>query len=90
MVTTNVSFNVWNWIEIYGDLGMVKNSNTAEKLVYDNGIRFNLVPDYFEFYFPIYSNNGWEIAQDNYGEKIRIVITIDPKVLINLFTRKWF
>ncbi len=90
LVTTNFSFNVWNWIEIYGDLGMVKNSNTAEKLVYDNGIRFNLVPDYFEFYFPIYSNNGWEIAQDNYGEKIRIVITIDPKVLINLFTRKWF
>ncbi|MBK8600797.1 MAG: aminopeptidase [Flavobacterium sp.] len=90
IATTNVSFNVWNWIEIYGDLGLVKNSNTPEKFVYDNGIRFNLVPDYFEFYFPIYSNNGWEIAQDNYGEKIRIVITIDPKVLINLFTRKWF
>ena len=90
LVTTNVSFNVWNWIEIYGDLGLVKNSTTPEKFVYDNGIRFNLVPDYFEFYFPIYSNNGWEIAQDNYGEKIRIVITIDPKVLINLFTRKWF
>jgi hypothetical protein len=90
LLVTNVSFNVWNWIEIYGDVGLVKNSNTAEKFVYDNGVRFNLVPDYFEFYFPIYSNNGWEIAQDKYGEKIRIVITIDPKVLINLFTRKWF
>jgi len=90
LVTTNVSFNVWNWIEIYGDLGMVKNSNTPEKFVYDNGIRFNLVPDYFELFFPVYSNNGWEIAQNNYGEKIRIVFTIDPKLLINLFTRKWF
>ncbi len=90
LVTTNVSFNIWNWIEVYGDVGIVKNSNTAEKWVYDNGIRFNLVPDYFELYFPVYSNNGWEIAQSQYAEKIRIVITIDPKVLINLFTRKWF
>ena len=90
LVATNVSFNVWNWIEVYGDLGLVKNSNTAQKWVYDNGIRFNLVPDYFELYFPVYSNNGWEIAQNQYGEKIRIVFTIDPKLLVNLFTRKWF
>ncbi len=90
LVTTNVSFNVWNWIEIYGDVGLVKNSNTAEKFVYDNGVRFNLVPDYFELFFPIYSNNGWEITQNHYQEKIRFVFTIDPKLLINLFTRKWF
>lgn len=90
MVATNISFNIWNWIEVYGDLGVVKNSNVSEKLLYGNGIRFNLVPDYFELYFPVYSNNGWEIAQDNYKEKIRFVFTIDPKLLINLFTRKWF
>ena len=90
LVTTNVSFNIWNWIEVYGDLGLVKNSNLKEKWVYDNGIRFNLVPDYFEFYFPVYSNNGWEISQSQYTEKIRIVFTIDPKVLVTLFTRKWF
>ena len=90
LVATNISFNVWNWIEVYGDLGVVKSSNSREKFIHDNGIRFNLVPDYFELYFPVYSNNGWEIAQDNYGEKIRIVFTIDPKLLINLFTRKWF
>lgn len=90
LVTTNLSFNVWNWIEIYGDLGLVKNGNVKEKFVYDNGIRLNLVPDYFEFYFPVYSNNGWEIAQPQYSEKIRIVLTLDPRVLVNLFTRKWF
>lgn len=90
LVATNISFNVWNWVEVYGDLGVVKSSNSPEKFIHDNGIRFNLVPDYFELYFPVYSNNGWEIAQDNYGEKIRIVFTIDPKLLINLFTRKWF
>ncbi len=90
LVTTNASFNVWNWIEVYGDLGLVKNSDIAEKWVYDSGIRLNLVPDYFEFYFPVYSNNGWEITQSQYSQKIRIVFTLDPKVLVNLFTRKWF
>lgn len=90
LVTTNMSFNIWNWIEVYGDLGLVKNSNIREKWVYDSGIRLNLMPDYFEFYFPVYSNNGWEITQTQYSEKIRIVLTLDPRVLVNLFTRKWF
>lgn len=90
IATTNVSFNIWNWIELYGDFGFMKNSNSKEKFIYDNGIRLNLVTDYFELYFPIHSNNGWEISQPNYGDKIRFVVTFSPQTLINLFTRKWF
>lgn len=90
LVTSNLSFNVWNWIEVYGDLGWVKNRYTSAQFVYDSGLRLNLVPDYFELYFPVYSNNGWEITQEQYNQKVRIVFTIDPKVLVNLFTRKWF
>ncbi|HSD14085.1 MAG TPA: hypothetical protein VLB74_05520 [Flavobacterium sp.] len=89
MTTINASFNIWNWIEVYGDIGMVKNEGFNSKFVYDNGIRLNFVPDYFELYFPVSSNNGWEIAQSNYAEKIRFVITLSPKTLISLFTRKW-
>jgi hypothetical protein len=90
MVTTNIGFNVWNWIEVYGDLGFVKNRLQPAEFVYDNGVRLNLVPDYFELYLPVYSNNGWEITQYRYKEKIRFVITLSPKTLLNLFTRKWF
>ena len=90
ITTVNGSFNVWNWIEIYGDLGFLKNKSQKEKFVYDSGVRFNLVTDYFELYFPVYSNNGWEIAQPNYNEKIRFIVTLEPKILTNLFTRKWF
>jgi hypothetical protein len=89
MTTINASFNIWNWIELYGDVGLVKNEGISTKFVYDNGIRLNFVPDYFELYFPVSSNNGWEIAQPNYAEKIRFVITLSPKTLISLFTRKW-
>lgn len=90
IVTTNASFNVWNWIEIYGDAGFMKNKGQQERFVYDSGVRLNLVTDYFELYFPVYSNNGWEIADKNYQEKIRFIVTFSPSVLVNLFTRKWF
>ncbi|MBT8321440.1 MAG: hypothetical protein KJO90_07200, partial [Eudoraea sp.] len=74
----------------YGDAGFIKNKNTNTRFVYDSGIRLNLVTDYFELYFPLYSNNGWEIAQPNYEERIRFVVTLSPRTLIGLFTRKWF
>ncbi len=90
MTTLNASTNIWNWIEVYGDVGMIKNKNSAEKLVYDSGVRLNLVTDYFELYFPVYSNNGWEIGEKNYGERIRFIVTFNPDTLIGLFTRKWF
>lgn len=86
---TNASFNVWNWVEVYGDMGFIKNKYQSPEFLYDSGIRLNLVTDYFEVYFPMYSNLGWEVGQPQYHEKIRFVLTIAPNVLINLFTRKW-
>lgn len=90
ITTLNASYSIWNWIEAYGDIGVLKKKSQNAAFVYDSGIKLNLVPDYFELYFPVYSNNGWEIAQNNYNEKIRFVVTFNPKTLINLFTRKWF
>jgi hypothetical protein len=90
ITTINAGFNIWNWIEVYGDVGLIKNKFQNPKFIYDSGIRLNLVTNYFELYFPVYSNNGFEIEQPNYNEKIRFVFTLSPQTLINLFTRKWF
>jgi hypothetical protein len=90
MTTANASYSIWNWVEIYGDVGLLKNKLSNPTFIYDSGFRLNLVTNYFELYFPIYSNNGWEVSQYKYKEKIRFVITLDPKLLVNLFTRKWF
>ncbi|MET3028655.1 aminopeptidase [Flavobacterium sp. UW10123] len=90
MATLNGSYAVWNWVELYGDIGFLKNKHQSEFFAYDSGVRLNLVPDYFELYFPVYSNNGWEISQPKYNEKIRFIITFSPKTLVTLFTRKWF
>ena len=90
IATTNASTNIWRWVEAYGDLGLIKSKGDNTRFVYDSGVRLNLVTDYFELYFPVYSNRGWEIAQGDYGQRIRFIVTISPRTLTGLFTRKWF
>ena len=90
LTTVNASFNIWNWVEIYGDVGLLQNKSAKARFLYDSGIRLNLVPDYFELYFPIQSSNGFELGQKNYQEKIRFVVAFNTNTLLGLFTRKWF
>jgi len=86
----NVSTSIWQYIQAYGDIGLVKSKANNAAFVYDSGIRINLVQDYFEIYFPVYSNLGWEITQPNYDQKIRFKFTADPQTLLGLFRRKWY
>ena len=88
--TLNMSTTLWKYVLMYGDLGVVKNKFNDPFIAYDSGIRLNLVTDYFEIYFPVYSNLGWEISQPNYSEKIRFKFTVDPQVLLGLFRRRWY
>ncbi|SHE36272.1 hypothetical protein SAMN05444278_101351 [Psychroflexus salarius] len=88
--SVNMSTTIWNWIFAYGDAGFFKDSGNSAKFIYDSGIRLNLVEDYFELYFPVYSNNGWELAEDAYDQRIRFIATLDFKTLLGLFKRKWY
>ncbi len=90
MTTLNASTNIWRWILIYGDVGLVNNKEIGTKAVYDSGIRINLVEDYFELYFPMYSSLGFEPGLPHYDEKVRFKITLSPNTLLRLFTRKWY
>jgi len=90
MSTMNFSTTIWKYIQGYTDLGVIKNKFSDMKFVYDSGIRLNLVTDYFEIYFPVYSNLGWEVGNRNYDEKIRFIFTVDPQSLLGLFRRKWY
>ncbi len=90
MTTANMSTTLWRFIEAYGDVGLVKNKAVNPKFVFDSGIKLDLVTDYFELYFPIYSSLGWEVDEPNYSQRIRIKFTVDPEVLLGLFRRKWY
>lgn len=90
LMSLNASTNIWNWIYAYGDIGIVKNRGDNGELLYDSGIRVSLVQDYFELFFPVYSNLGWELNDDNYDQKIRFIVALDLNTLIRLFTRRWY
>ena len=90
LTTLNSSYSIWNWVEFYGDVGLVKNENIDIEFIYETGIRLNLLTDYFEIYMPIHSNNGFEVSQENYLSRMRFMFTLNPNNLISLFTRKWF
>ncbi|WP_233783294.1 gluzincin family metallopeptidase [Flavivirga eckloniae] len=90
ITTLNLNTTLWKYILAYGDIGVLKSKLDKPHFVYDSGIRVNLVTDYFEIYFPVYSNLGWEIAQRSYDEKIRFKFTVDPQILFGLFRRRWY
>ncbi len=88
--TTNASTTIWKYIYGYGDVGFIKSLNNNGRFVYDTGIQVSLLDDFFELYFPIYSNLGWEIGQPNYDQKIRFQVEISIDTVIRLFSRKWY
>lgn len=87
LVSFNSSIGIWRWIEVYNDVAFLKNKNQGIFTGYENGIRLNFVPNIFELYFPIYSNNGWEIANKSYETKIRFVLTANLGAVYNFFRR---
>jgi hypothetical protein len=90
ITTLNGSTTIWKYIMAYGDIGLVKNHGFEPEFVYDSGLRVILVEDYFELFFPVYSNLGWEISQPDYDQKIRFIVTLDFKTLLGLFSRRWY
>ena len=90
MATANVSTTIWNWIFAYADAGVFKNKYSSPQFRYDSGLRLSFVEDYFELYLPVYSSNGWDLATDNYDQRIRFVVSLDLSTLFKLFTRKWY
>ena len=90
ITTLNASTNIWKWVYAYGDVGLIHNTDRGTQGVFDTGIRLSLVADYFELYFPFYSNLGWEPALENYDQRIRFIVTLDLRTLLGLFTRKWY
>lgn len=90
LTTLNASTTLWKYVLVYGDAGLVKNKFNTTEVVYDSGIRIDLVTDYFEIYLPLYSNLGWEIGQPRYDQKIRFKFTVNPQALLGLFRRRWY
>ena len=90
MLTSNINIGIWKWIEGYLDLGLLKNKNEKSRYFYGSGLRLNLLPDFFELYFPVSSSNGLELDDYRYYNKIRFIVSYNLESLGKLFSRRWF
>lgn len=90
LTSVNTSIGVWRWVEIYNDVALVKNKNQNVYFAYENGVRLNFVQDILEVYFPVYSNLGWEITQSDYASRIRFVLVLKPKRIVNFLRRGFY
>ena len=90
ILSSNLSMGIWKWFEGYVDLAILKNKNQTHRSYYDYGFRFNFIPDYLEFYFPIGSSEEYEIVKENYFSRIRFVLSLNPKDISTFFSRTWF
>ena len=89
MLSTNLNIGIWKWIEGYLDMGILKDSSEDSRYFYGTGIRLNLLPDFFELYFPISSSKGFELNDFRYRDKIRFIVSYNLESLGNLFSRRW-
>ncbi len=90
LISNNLNIGLWKWFNLYGDLAYKKSRNKLPAFYYDSGFRINLVQDYFEIFFPVYSSKGFELTQKDYLKRIRLVFTIDLPRLQKMFTRGWY
>ncbi|MDP2068032.1 MAG: aminopeptidase [Lutibacter sp.] len=90
LTTINTSVGLWRWLEVYNDVGFVKNRGENVYFAYESGVRLNFIHDILEVYFPFYSNLGWELTQPRYSNKIRFVLVINPKKIYNFAKRGFY
>lgn len=90
MLTSNASIGLWRWLELYADVGLVKNHDQSTLFRYDSGIRLNFIHNFLEFYFPIQSSLGFEPGLPNYASKIRFVFTLSPSKIYNFIRRGFY
>jgi hypothetical protein len=90
LLSLNAGITLWQWVEGYYDYAVIKNKNEKTQSAFDSGIRLNILTDYFELYFPVYSSLGNELNQSNYLDKIRFKITFDVNTISALISRRWF
>lgn len=87
IASLNTSVSVWKWAEIYNDFAYLKNKKNSPRFFYENGVRLNFIPNIFEFYLPIYTNEGFEVTKEAYPTKIRFVITTSVDRIYNFIRR---
>lgn len=90
ITTLNGEIHLWKPFELYADAGTYKSKSKSTRFVFDTGIKFRIIPDFLELYFPIQSTLGFEPALDNYFSNIRFTFNFNLSAVLNHFRRGWY
>lgn len=90
LITAQTCTTLWRWIEGYAEIGFIKNVNHKTHTHWGTGVTFNIIPDFFEIYFPLYDNTGNLLTKNSYPKQIRFQLSLRPSALAQLFSRSWF
>ncbi len=90
MAVNNLNIGIWKRFNLYVDYGWVKKRHKPWRFHYDAGLRYYLVPDFFELYFPVISDSGMERFDKTYWQHIRIMFVFSLPDLFKMFSRSWY
>lgn len=90
MWSSNFSMSLWKFLEVYGDIGVMGYSDRPVEFLWDTGFRINIVPDFMELYFPIYSSNGADYKARSYATSIRYVVNLNFSAIWDHLRRTWY
>jgi hypothetical protein len=90
MLANNVYIGIWKRFNLFADFGWMQSYGKPVRFHYDAGIRYYLVPDFVEFYFPFYYDGNFIKPGKHYLSRIRIMFVFDLPGLFKMFTRSWY
>jgi len=90
MFTHNVYVGIWKRFNLFADAGWMQSYGGPVRFHYDAGLRYYLVPDYFEVYFPLLYDGHWIPLNKDYPSYIRFMFVFDLPGLAKMFTRSWY
>ncbi|NPA42676.1 MAG: hypothetical protein GXO27_01425 [Chlorobi bacterium] len=88
--THNIYIGLWKRLNLFADFGWLKHTGSPTAFHYDGGLRYYLVPDYIEFYFPLFYDGRLIPLDRTYPSRIRIMFVFDIQGLTKMFTRSWY
>ena len=90
IITLNTDAHIWKMFNLYFDIGAYKNKNLPAHFIWGSGVKIKLIPDFIEFFFPVYSTLGFEPGFKDYSKRIRFGLNLNLGAVVNMARRGWY
>lgn len=89
ILALNMNIPIHRFVGVFGDFALAENS-VSDASGWGYGLYLEFIPDFFEVYFPIQSNNVVFVSEPDYYKQIRFVLNLELDAIINRMRRGWY